>query len=145
MNLQPAIITKPIDQEVVIPLAELVKGASDEDTLTYKIESVEKRKQIIVKGQMQTALNNRYFLILNLKLTNSYEKGLEINTRDYVRLKLNDSAEQLAPEIHNDPVEVQAISTKYTRVGFALDEGVNQFSLYLGEIKGEKQTIPVEL
>jgi len=102
------------------------------------------QKQIIVQGQRASAVNGRVFLILNLKITNNLEQTIQLNTRDYLRLiVVSNQSEQLAPDIHNDPAEVQAISTKYTRVGIALDEGdaKKKIQLKIGEINGEKQTI----
>lgn len=130
--------TKTINQEVNIPV-----GSAGE-TVNYTIESAELRKQILVKGQPQTAVEGRLFLIFNLKLTNNLSKGLNINTRDFVRLSINDGSEKLAPDIHNDPVEVQAISTKYTRLGFPVNETDKKFNIQLGDIKGEKINIPLE-
>lgn len=110
----------------------------------YVIQSATLQKQIIVQGQRATAVNGRVFLILNLKITNNLKKTIQLNTRDYIRLiTASDSNEQLAPDIHNDPVEVQAISTKFTRVGVAIDEkdAKKTVKLKVGEIDGTKQNI----
>jgi hypothetical protein len=73
------------------------------------------------------------------------DKGIEINSRDYVRLIVDgNTKEMLAPEIHNDPVEAQAISTKYTRVGFPINTSDKNLVLQVGEINGPKQTIKLE-
>lgn len=111
---------------------------------SFSIENAELRKQIIVQGQRATAISGRVFLVLNLKITNSLEKTIQLNTRDYIRINVaSKSDEQLAPDIHNDPVEVQAISTKYTRVGIAIDEADAKKTIHLkiGEIDGDKQNI----
>jgi hypothetical protein len=110
----------------------------------YVIESAAIQKQIIVQGQRATAVDGRDFLILNLKITNNLKKTIQLNTRDYIRLTVaSNASEQLAPDIHNDPVEVQAISTKFTRVGIALDEADAKKTIHLkvGEIDGAKQNI----
>jgi uncharacterized protein YwlG (UPF0340 family) len=108
------------------------------------IQSVNIQKQIIVQGQRATAINGREFLIVNLKITNNLKKTIQLNTRDYIRIiTAGDANEQLAADIHNDPVEVQAISTKFTRVGIALDEADTKKTIHLkvGEIDGTKQNI----
>lgn len=108
---------------------------------SYVLESAELRKEILIKGQKATAVKGRIFLVLNLKFTNSLKQGINVNARDYVRLTVNNSNELLAPDIHNDPVEVQAISTKYTRVGFAINEEEKNITLQVGEIDGKKEEI----
>lgn len=110
--------------------------------LKYAIESAELRDEIIVKGQRATAVKGRTFLILNLKITNDYSQAIQIPTRNYVRLtRNNNDAELLAPDIHNDPVEVQAISTKLTRVGFPINDSDKNLKLHVGEIDREKQVV----
>ncbi len=110
-------------------------------TFAYTIESAELRKEILVKGQKATAISGRIFLVINLKIVNTLKQGITVNTKDYIRLSVNNNKELLAPDIHNDPVDVQAISTKYTRVGFAINESDRNLTLQVGEIDGRKETI----
>lgn len=137
-----ALATINLDKKFSFPLKDdkgTVVGNFD-----YVIQSATLQKQIIVQGQRATAVNGRVFLILNLKITNNLKKTIQLNTRDYIRLiTVSDQNEQLAPDIHNDPVEVQAISTKFTRVGVALDEKDTKktIKLKVGEIDGTKQNI----
>ncbi|MEK7572888.1 MAG: hypothetical protein AAB531_00530 [Patescibacteria group bacterium] len=112
------------------------------NTLKYNIETAELYDSFIVKGQRARAVQGRTFLILNLKLTNQYTQEIEIKTTDYVRL-VNNKKELIAPDIHNDPVAVQAISTKYTRVGFAIDDDNKNLTLRIGEITGSKETLSI--
>ena len=111
----------------------------------YLIKSAEVRDEILVKGQKAYAVEGRTFLILNLKITNSYEKPVQINARDYIRMTVNNASEKIAPEIHSDPVEVQAISTKETRVGFAINTNDKDLVLQIGEVKGSKDTIKLKV
>ncbi len=134
------ISTKNINKDFKFSLRD-DKG-KEISTFTYVVESVELRKEIMVKGQKATAIKGRVFLIINLKLVNTIKQGINVNARDYLRLSVNGNAsELLAPEIHSDPVEVQAISTKYTRVGFAINENDKNYLLQIGEIDGGKESI----
>lgn len=137
-----ALSTINLDRTFSFPLKD-DKGASV-GSFEYVIQSASIQKQIIVQGQRATAVKGREFLILNLKLTNKLKKSIQLNTRDYIRIvNASTSNEQLAPDIHNDPVEVQAISTKFTRIGIALDESAAKKTIQLkvGEIDGTKQNI----
>lgn len=113
--------------------------------IKYDILTAELTDSIVVNGQTAKATPGREFLIINLKITNDYDKTITINSRDYIRLTVNDSSEKLAADIHNDPVQVQAISTKYTRLGFPIYTTDKDLKLEVGEINGPKQTIKLTL
>ncbi|KKR81156.1 MAG: hypothetical protein UU73_C0003G0276 [Candidatus Daviesbacteria bacterium GW2011_GWA1_41_61] len=113
-------------------------------TLKYNIEGAEVRKEIVVKGQKATAVAGRIFLIFNLRLINEGQQKIQVNTRDFLRISANGGQEWLAPDIHNDPVEAQPISTKYTRLGFPVNEGQKNFQVQVGEINGEKTTFDLQ-
>lgn len=114
--------------------------------IKFTIESTELRQDILIKGQKASAIDGKVFLIINIKLRNDSTQKFIINTRDYIRLSVNgNDKELLAPDIHNDPVEVQAISTKETRVGFPISRSDKNLKLRVGEINGNKTTIDLSL
>lgn len=113
--------------------------------ISYTVESANLQDAFIYQGKRATAVRGRTFLIFNLKITNPYTKTIEINAKDYIRIKLNNSNEQLAPEIHNDPVQIQANSTKYTRIGLAINDTDKNIVILIGELKGKKQAIKLNL
>ncbi len=136
--------SQEVNKEFTFP----IKGDRDEEVAKIKfiIEKVETTNEIVVKGQKATAISGRTFLIVNLKIANQFDKSIQIDTKDYFRLSVNgNDKELLAPDIHNDPVEVQAISTKYTRVGFPVNTDDRDFVLQVGEIKGNKEKIKLDL
>ena len=135
--------TLEINKEFAFPLKDN-KGEKVAE-VKYMIEKAELRDEIIVQGKRATAVKGRTFLIFNLKVSNEFTQSIEINTKDYVRLSVNGNEEEwLAPDIHNDPVTVQAISTKYTRVGFPINDSDTNLIIRIGEIEGEKEKIPLE-
>ncbi len=141
LEVQKAKASKTLNKVYTFPLKD--DTGKDVSTISYTLESIELRDQIIVKGETATAVKGRTFAIVNLKLTNNYTKAVQINARDYVRLIIDGSKEKLAADIHNDPVEVQAISTKYTRIGFPIDDKDRKFTLQIGEITGPKKDIKI--
>ena len=112
--------------------------------ITYILEKAELRDEIVVEGKRATAIKGRTFLVITLKIANNYGQSIKINSKDYMRLSVNGNKEEwLAPDIHNDPVEVQAISTKFTRLGFPMNDNDRDLVLRVGEIKGNKEEIPL--
>jgi hypothetical protein len=135
--------TQAINKEFSFPLKDKGKLVT---TITYTIEAAELRDEIVVKGQRASSVKGRTFLIIPIKINNPYNGGIEIQTKDYIRLIVNGKeAEQLAADIHNDPVTVQALSTKQTRLGFPINDTDKNLSLRVGELNGEKETIALTL
>lgn len=113
--------------------------------IKYVLESANLQDAFIYQGKTATAVKGRTFLIFNLKITNPYTKTIEINAKDYIRVKMNGSEEQLAPEIHNDPVQIQADSTKYTRIGLPINDTDKNLIILVGELDGKKEEIKLNL
>lgn len=142
-NIVEAKEVQSLDREFIFPLRS---GTEDISEIKYFLDDVELREEIVVQGQKATAVPGRIFLIVTLKISNEFEQTIEMNTRDYLRLIIDGNQnEKLAPDIHNDPVEIQAISTKYTRLGFAIDDNDKPLALQIGEINGEKEIIELDL
>lgn len=113
--------------------------------ISYLLQSANLQDSFIYQGKVATAVKGRTFLIFDLKITNPYTKTIEINAKDYVRVKMNGTNEQLAPEIHNDPVQIQANSTKYTRIGLPINDSDKSLVLLVGELQGKKDSINLSL
>lgn len=136
--------TQTLNKNFTFPV--LGSDGKEAGKLQYTVETAELRDQLIIKGQQARAVEGRVFLIISVKLKNDTEHTISVNTRDFIRLKREGSDELLAPTIHNDPVEAQAISTLTTRLGFSLPEDdTKNMSLLIGEIKGKKQTVELDL
>jgi uncharacterized protein (UPF0333 family) len=142
INVQKPKAQQAINKEFLFPL----KDASGKEVskLKFYIENAQLNNEIIVKGQRATAIQGRTFLIFNIKITNNYDKAVSINSRDYFRLMVNNNGEKLAPDIHNDPVEIQPISTKYSRLGFPINDTDKNLILQVGEVAGPKTDIKLE-
>ncbi len=134
-------VQKAVNKTFTFPLKD--QEGHEVSNLSYTIENVELRNQIIVKGQRATAIKGKTFLIVNIKLTNNYNQTIQVNAKDYLRIIIGDSVEKLAPDMHSDPVEVQAISTKPTRLGMPINETDKNIILQVGEITGKKEDIKI--
>lgn len=135
-------LTVPIEKTFTIQAYNRDKELAD--PIQFTISTAQITKQIIIKGTKANAVAGRTFLILNLKLVNQANESLFLNTRNYVRIQPKGTSDKLAPEIHNDTVEVQPASTKMTRIGLPVYENDKEFTLYLGEIEGEKEEVTIK-
>lgn len=110
--------------------------------LQFEVQRAEIHDRIIVSGKWANSVKGRTFLVVSLKLTNNANSPLSLNSKNFVRLSVNgNESELLAPDIHNDPVEVQPRSTKYTRVAFPIDDTASQLKLQVGKVDGQKEII----
>lgn len=135
-----ALKTQEINKEFSFPIKDA--AGKEVSKMKYEIQKASVQDEILVKGQRARAVEGRIFLIIDIKITNSFNQGLQINSRDYMRLIVSGNKKELvAADIHNDPVEVQAISTKTTRIGFPINETDSDLVLQVGEINGKKETI----
>jgi hypothetical protein len=133
-----------INKEFTFPLKDA--DGKEISRIKYVLQRAEKRDEIVVQGQKASAISGRTFLILTIKITNEHNQPIEIETRDYIRLSINNNEDEwLAPDIHNDPVEVQAISTKFTRAGFPINDDDKNLVVRIGEINGDKDRIELDL
>lgn len=119
------------------------KKGEEVSRIDYTILDASLLNQIVSQGKNYTTVKGRTILILNIKITNNHNKSIEISSRDYVRLTVNGSTELLAADIHNDPVLIQATSTKYTRLGFPIYETDKNLKLLVGEIGGTKEEVAI--
>lgn len=142
-TIKDALSTTQLNQEFKFPLKDEKDQTIGE--IKYVIESAELRDEIVIKGKKAYAVDGKVFLILNLKISNESNQNISMNTKDYARLFVNgNEAEPLSPSIHNDPVVVDAISVKPTRIGFSLNKSDKDLKVKIGEIKGEKTTIDIK-
>lgn len=135
--------TQNLNTEFKFPLKD-DKG-KEVAQISYLVETANLQDSFIFQGKLAKAIKGRTFLIFDLKITNPYTKTIEINAKDYIRVKVNNSSEQLAPEIHNDPVQIQAKSTKYTRIGLPINDSDKNMTILIGELTGKKETIKLDL
>ena len=137
------VATQTLNKKFEFPL--LSQDGKEVSRISYFVESANLQDAFIYQGKLAKAVKGRTFLIFNLKITNPYEKTIQINAKDYLRVKVNGKNEQLASEIHNDPVEIQADSTKYTRIGLPINDTDKNIVLLIGELNGKKETINLNL
>lgn len=142
-SIKDALEVSQLNREFKFPLKD-DKGETVGE-IKYIIENAELRDEIIIKGKKAYAVDGKVFLVLNLKIVNESNQNISMSTKDYARLFVNNNeTEPLSPSIHNDPVVVDAISVKPTRIGFSINKSDKDLKVKIGEIKGEKTTIDIK-
>jgi len=111
----------------------------------YKIIDAQLINEVIINGQKYNPIAGKVFLVINLEITNNFTQTITIQPRDYVPILMNHSSEKLAPDIYNDPVDVQAISTKPSKLALAINTTDKNILMQVGEITGTKTIIPLTL
>lgn len=141
VSLREAKAKVDINKNFSFPLKD--QKGEEVSRIEYSIIDAQLQDQIVSKGKSYTTVKGRTILVLNIKITNQYDKSIEINTRDYIRLVVGDSKELLAADIHNDSVMIQAISTKYTRLGFPIYDSDKNLKILVGEIGTKKEEVAI--
>jgi hypothetical protein len=111
--------------------------------ILFVIKDVERTKEITVGNQKATTVGDRDLIVLNIELTSTQNLAAMVNTRNYVRLKVNGEDKLIAPEFHGDPVDLQPQSSKDTRVAFSISEKDADVVLQIGELEGKKDLIKI--
>lgn len=142
-NAPAPVATQVLNKKFEFPLLD--EKGSEVARISYFVESANLQDAFIYQGKLAKAVKGRTFLIFNLKITNPYSKTIQINSKDYLRVMVNGKEERLASEINNDPVEIQADSTKYTRIGLPINDTDENLVLLIGELNGKKETINLNL
>ena len=143
VTLRGATATTALNEELLLPIKD-DKG-KQLTKIKYFIKTAELRDEILVQGKRATTIGGRQFLILTVEITNDYEKAIQINARDFIRLSVNgDESKWVAPEIHNDPVDIRPGSTKTTRLGMTLSTSDSNLRLRIGEISGDKKVVEIK-
>lgn len=121
------------------------QGQPTKDKIKFTISTAEKTGQVLVQDKVYTARNQKKFLIINLALKNDFARLVNIFPGNLVRLTYTGEEEnRFAPDLHNNLVQVSAISTKLERIGFVVPEEEVFFNLYVGELEGEKEIVEVK-
>lgn len=144
IQLSQPVATQTINRTFAFPVLDK-SGNKPITTFQYKIDTAELRNEVVINGSKYHPIKGKTFLILTLDITNNYTQDLQIQPRDYVRVTVNNSSEKLAPDLYNQSVDVQAISTMHTDLGLAIDTNARNIKLLVGQITGSKETIPLTL
>lgn len=143
ITLQKAKATQEINKEVRFPLKD--SSGKEVSKIRYLIESAEIRDELIVKGKKARAVDGRTFLVIKLKIINTYKASIQVSARDYIRLTVNGGKDKFAADIHSDPVEIQPDSTKQSRLAFPINEDDKNLTLFIGELNGSKEEFKLKL
>ena len=92
IDVLPARASQDINKEYTFPLKN--NKGEEVSKIRMTIDKAELRDQIIISGKPATSVKGRVFLIINLKIKNEFNQTININTRDYIRLSVNNNEEE---------------------------------------------------
>ena len=87
------IATQSINKQFEFPLND--ENGKEVARIAYNVETANLQDAFIYQGKIAKAVKGRTFLIFNLKINNPYTKTVEINAKDYIRIRVNNSKDQL--------------------------------------------------
>src|SRR3990167_5580311 len=117
-------------------------GRLTDGTLPIKITTAEITDNILVKGQKATTRNGKLFLLVYLEIENKYQVALYSKPVDLLRLVRTDG-KRIAPSVSQGDVEIRPLSVKRTNVAFVIDAKEKNFTIEVGEVKGNKEAIQI--
>jgi hypothetical protein len=142
-SLKGPIAQMTLNEELLLPIND-DKG-EELTKVKYVVKTAELRDEIIVGGRKATTIEGQAFLVLTIDITNDYSQPIQINSRDFLQVSVNnDDSKWYSPKIHSDPVDVRPGSTNTTRIGLTINSGDENIRLRLGEVTAEKRIIAVK-
>ncbi|MDP2671267.1 MAG: DUF4352 domain-containing protein [bacterium] len=117
-------------------------GRPTDGTLPIKLTNAQITDKVLVQGQNATARNGKTFIVIYLEVENKYQVPLYTTPLDLFRLVRSDG-KRIAPSVSQGNVEVRPISVKRSNVAFVIDRNEKNFTIELGEIRGEKQAVQI--
>lgn len=131
-----------VNKEYLFPLRDQEGNTVSE--IKYLLQEYELTNQVVVNYQKAILASDKIVLVVSVEITNEFEIAVNIIARDYLRLSVNNEDKWMAAEMHDDPVEVRAHSTKVTKLGFPIKESDTNLKLQMGEIDGPKEITELE-
>ena len=132
-----------LNRKFEIPIRS-ADGAEIGTKLGITLTTAEKSTKILIQGKPATARDTKTFLIMNLEINNATNNQLTVRPVDFIRL-VDSEGRSYAPDVHNNEVITEPVSIKKTRVGFVVDANQKNFKFNVGELKGTKETVEVNL
>ncbi len=120
------------------------EGSETGEKLIITITNIDKTDNILIQNKPAKTKEGKTFLVINMEIQNDTKKQLKVKPVDMVRL-VGEDMRNYAPDVHNNEVNVEAVSLRKTRVGYVVNKGQTKFKLLIGEVRGSQETIEIEL
>jgi len=123
-------------------VARTSERKATDGNFTLKLTSAEIGNSILVQGKTARPIKGKVFLILNMEIENPYKVALYAFPVDLFRFVRTDG-QKFAPSVHQGTVEIRPQATKKSNVAFVVSPGDKKFTIEVGEIGKEKQTLEI--
>lgn len=117
-------------------------STTEEGNVTFTITTAEKKDEIKVKREPRQTAKGKDYLLLRLEINNPTTGRIKFMSADYVRMIVDDK--KFAPDYHNGIVDLDPISVRKDLMAFVVDEKIKSFTMQVGPLDKEKETITVE-
>ena len=97
---------------------------------------------ILVQGKVARPIKGKVFLVVNMEIENPYKVALYAFPVDLFRFVRTDG-QKFAPSVHQGSVEIRPQATKKSNVAFVVAPTDKKFTVEVGEIGKEKQTLEI--
>ena len=130
-----------INQTYTVTARTKERKATD-GNLTLKVNNAQIGSSILVQGKTARPIKGKAFLIVNMEIENTYKVPLYVYPVDLFRF-VRDDGQKFAPSVHQGTVEIRPQATKKSNVAFVVEPNDKKFTIEVGEVGKEKQTLEI--
>ena len=137
---KPAKATAEVKRSFEFPAPRV--GKKGEKEVTFTLVSAELKDEIKVKGVPRKAGKDSLFLLLRLEIENETTDKLSLTPSDFIRL-VSKEEKKFAPDFHNATIIIDPLSVRKDLVSFIVPKDEKNFTLLVGELEEEKETVEI--
>ena len=124
-----------------------IKDSSGKDTgnqLVVNFTNVERSEKILYKGRPLSPRESKDFIVVNIEIENSTKDRLTVRPADFMRL-VDTQGRQFAADIQTDPIKVEPLSIKRTRIVYIVADNLRDLKFLIGQINADRETVEVRI
>ncbi|OGY21078.1 MAG: hypothetical protein A2126_03715 [Candidatus Woykebacteria bacterium GWB1_45_5] len=133
--------TVKINQTYTVTARTKERKATD-GNLELTVTNAQIGSSILVQGKVARPIKGKAFLIINMEIENPYKVALYAFPVDLFRFVRSDG-QKFAPSVHQGTVEIRPQATKKSNIAFVVAPSDKKFTIEVGEIGKDKETLEI--